>query len=45
MREFIEALLDEELTAALGGRAKHGCAAEQPKSYENGTRERQLLGK
>ena len=46
IRGFIGELLEEELTAALGGRAKHERAAaeEGPKSYRNGTRERQLLG-
>lgn len=44
IRGFIGELL-EELTAALGGRAKHErVAAEPPRGYRNGTRERQLLG-
>ena len=46
IRGFIGELLEEELTAALGGRAKHerAAAAEPPRGYRNGTRERQLLG-
>ena len=44
VRGFIEELLEQELTAALGGRAKHERAAEPPNGYRNGTRERQLTG-
>ena len=44
VRGFIQELLEQELTAALGGRAKHERAAEEPKGYRNGTRQRQLLG-
>ncbi len=44
VRGFIEELLEQELTAALGGRLKHERAAEPPKGYRNGTRERELTG-
>ena len=46
IRGFIGELLEQELTAALGGRAKHERSGptEPPKGYRNGTRERQLLG-
>jgi len=43
VREFIEELLEQGLTAALG-RSKSERAAGEPKGYRNGTRERQLLG-
>jgi transposase-like protein len=43
VRGFIEELLEQELTAALG-RSRHERVAGEPKSYRNGTRERQLLG-
>ncbi len=43
VRGFIEELLEQELTAALG-RSKSERAAGEPKGYRNGTRERQLLG-
>jgi transposase-like protein len=43
VRGFIEELLEEELTQALG-RGRHERSAEKPKGYRNGTRERQLLG-
>jgi transposase-like protein len=43
VRGFIEELLEEELTQALG-RSRHERATEAPKGYRNGTRERQLLG-
>src|SRR5206468_6086630 len=43
VRGFIEELLEQELTGALG-RARHERAAEQPNGYRNGTRERRLLG-
>ena len=43
IRGFIEALFEEELTAALGrGRGERAVGA--PRGYRNGTRERQLLG-
>ncbi len=43
IRGFIVALLEQELTAALGrGRCER--AADTPKGYRNGTRERRLLG-
>jgi transposase-like protein len=43
IRGFIEALFEEELTAALGrGRCERAVGA--PAGYRNGTRERQLLG-
>ncbi|MDQ2762733.1 MAG: IS256 family transposase [Pseudomonadota bacterium] len=44
VRGFIQELVEQELTAALGDRAKHERAAETPKGYRNGTRERQLTG-
>ena len=43
VRGFIEELLEQELTAALG-RNRHERAAEAPNGYRNGSRERQLLG-
>jgi putative transposase len=44
IRGFIEALFDEELTAALGrGRCERAVGAP-PAGYRNGTRERRLLG-
>src|SRR5206468_10254438 len=43
VRGFIEELLEQELTTALG-RARHERSAEETKGYRNGTRERQLLG-
>jgi len=43
VRGFIEELLEQELTAALG-RGKSERAAGEPKGYRNGTRKRQLLG-
>src|SRR5215213_7504024 len=43
IRGFIEALFEEELTAALGrGRCERAVGA--PRGYRNGTRARQLLG-
>jgi putative transposase len=42
VRGFIEELLEQELTQALG-RGRHERAAE-PRGYRNGPRERQLLG-
>src|SRR5215208_6170301 len=43
IRGFIEALFEEELTAALGrGRCERSVGT--PRGYRNGTRERQLLG-
>ena len=44
VRGFIEELLEQELTAALGGRSKHERAVEHHQGYRNGTRERQLMG-
>lgn len=44
VRGFIEELLEQELTAALGGRLKHERAVEHHQGYRNGTRERQLTG-
>jgi putative transposase len=44
VRGFIEELLEQELTAALGGRSKHERAVEYHQGYRNGTRERQLMG-
>jgi len=43
VRGFIQELLEQELTAALG-RTRHERAAGEPVGYRNGTRERQLLG-
>jgi putative transposase len=43
VRGFIQELLEQELTAALG-RTRHERADGDPKGYRNGTRERQLLG-
>jgi transposase-like protein len=43
VRGFIEELLEQELTAALG-RTRHERAEGEPAGYRNGTRERQLLG-
>ena len=43
VRGFIEELLEQELTQALG-RARHERTSAEPKGYRNGTRERQLLG-
>ena len=44
VRGFIQELLEQELTAALGGRTRHERAEGEPKGYRNGTRGRQLLG-
>ena len=44
VRGFIEELLEQEVTAALGGRAKHERTVEHHEGYRNGTRERQLTG-
>ena len=43
VRGFIQELLEQELTAALG-RGKSERAAGEPRGYRNGTRERRLLG-
>jgi len=43
VRGFIEELLEQELTAALG-RTRHERAEGGPTGYRNGTRERRLLG-
>ena len=43
VRGFIEELLEQELTAALG-RTRHERAAGEPAGYRNGARKRQLLG-
>ncbi len=43
VRGFIQELLEQELTAALG-RTRHERSMGEPKGYRNGTRERQLLG-
>ncbi len=43
VRGFIEELLEQELTAALG-RHRHERAAEAPNGYRNGSRERGLFG-
>jgi putative transposase len=42
-RGFIQELLEQELTAALG-RSRSERAIGEPKGYRNGRRERQLLG-
>ena len=44
IRGFIGELLEQELTAALGGRGRHERAAGGPKGYRNGTRARRLMG-
>ena len=44
VRGFIEELLEQELTAALGGRSKHERLVDHHQGYRNGTRERQLTG-
>ena len=43
VRGFIQELLEQELTAALG-RTRHERAEGKPAGYRNGTRKRQLLG-
>lgn len=43
VRGFIEELLEQELTQALG-RGRHQRTAGEPTGYRNGARERQLLG-
>ncbi len=43
VRGFIEEVLEQELTAALG-RSRHERAAAEPNGYRNGTRELQRLG-
>jgi putative transposase len=43
VRSFIEELLEQELTVALG-RERHERTTAPPKGYRNGTRERRLLG-
>jgi len=43
VRGFIEELLKQELTAALG-RTRHERAEGAPAGYRNGARKRQLLG-
>jgi putative transposase len=43
VRGFIEDLLEQELTQALG-RSRHERTTAEPKGYRNGTRARQLLG-
>jgi len=43
VRGFIEELLEQELTAALG-RTRHERAEGEPPGYRNGARTRQLLG-
>ena len=43
VRGFIEALVEEELRAALGGRGRYERKAA-PKGYRNGHRDRQLVG-
>ncbi len=43
VRGFIEELLEQELTAALG-RTRRERAAGEPAGYRNGKRKRQLLG-
>ncbi len=43
VRGFIQELLEQELTAALG-RARHERAEGEPAGSWHGTRERQLLG-
>ncbi len=43
VRAFIEALVEEEVEAALGGRKRYQRAGP-PRGYRNGHRERQLVG-
>jgi putative transposase len=43
VRGFIEELLEQELTQALG-RTRHERSDGKPAGYRNGTRKRQLLG-
>ena len=43
VRGFIEELLEQELTRALG-RNRHERTAAEPKGHRNGSRERQLFG-
>jgi transposase-like protein len=43
VRGFIEELLEQELTRALG-RSRHERTVAEPNGYRNGTRERRLLG-
>jgi putative transposase len=43
IRGFIEALIEQELEAALG-RGRHERAQGEPKGYRHGTRERRLVG-
>ncbi len=43
VRAFIEALVEEEAQAALGGRARYQRNGP-PKGYRNGRRQRQLVG-
>ena len=43
VRRFIQELLEQEMTAALG-RTRHERSEGKPAGYRNGTRERQLLG-
>jgi putative transposase len=43
VRGFIQELLEQELTTALG-RTRHERAGNEPKGYRNGMRERRLLG-
>ena len=43
VRGFIEELLEQELTTALG-RSRYERAADAPNGYRNGSRERRLLG-
>ena len=44
VREFIQELLEQELTAALGRGRCERVGSNVPKGYRNGTRERRLLG-
>ncbi len=43
VRGFIEALVEEELRAALGARGRYE-RKSAPKGYRNGHRDRQLIG-
>ena len=43
VRGFIDQLIGQELEAALG-RGRYERDVETPKGYQNGTRERQMLG-
>ena len=43
VRAFIEAMVEEEVQGALGGRKRYQ-RKDKPKGYRNGHRDRQLVG-